>query len=941
MATLDQTIRLIFEGVDQTGAAIDSVTRGLGGVSSAVQGATAPLADFTTDILKFEAATVAAGVALVTYSAAVSQDFERAFREIATLIDVPLEGLEGFRDEILTFAQTSTQGLDEITAATYDTISAGVAWEDSLKAIGVAEKLAIAGNAELGDGLNALIPTLNAYGLGMEDAGRFSDILFTTVREGKTTLPELAASLSNVTTLAATAGVPFEEIGAAIATLTAGGAPTSKAITQITSALSAYIKPSSAAADLAESLGLEFNASSLASKGFAGSIQAAAQATGGSTEKMALLFGRVEGLSAALRISGTGADKMTASLDSMENATGNVDTAYGKMIGNLDTGASAGQVALVKLGDSFRDAFFNTKSSLTDITNAIANSLGGANFAGLLAQIQGFGDAIAATIAEVARNLPAALNAADLSGFESGISKVAAAFDRLFDGIDITTVDGLQAAIEKVGTAVDKLGSFTAATIDELKPFFELFGSFANSVIEADDGLFTFAGTIGGLLIATNTVLPVVDTLLLTFLAIGGTGGALAKGAAAIVAVGAAAKGAGVVLAGLASTAAGVATVGGALGFWAGSVLNEFDSVNEGARDLTDAIFGMEEEYDRALGDMVITAESLGIVRRSADTVGLGFEEAGRRLGKFELENKALITTLNTEQETIDRLTDSFADQGLVYDAATGEVKEFAGAIFSVATQTDIYNDALEKGKIITAQYTDETGKLVRVYKDVGGGAAEAKQSLGELLTGTLDSAQAFNQFAEDTGIAKDKILEFATELEKTKIETRAEIDISEIESKTEIAKAQIASIETIATAKIELNIAEVQANAQVATALIASIGEAATGTNENIRSVIDAISGLDKADELAFRKEQIFRKQLGIENDRAERQLTIQEELADAQINYYQESARRLRSGDALITINGDGLAPELEAFMFAVIRNVQLVVQQDQAGFLLGLPV
>ena len=938
---LQQTISLIFEGVDNTGQAIGGVLKGLDSVSSSTQQAVAPLANFTTSILKTEAALAGAGAALAVFSASVAQDFERSFREITTLIDAPTESLQDFRANILEYAQSSTDGLDEITQAIYSTISAGVAWEDSIKAVEAAQRLGLAGNASLNEGLEALIPTLNAYGAGMEEAERFSDILFTTVKNGRTTLPELASTLSNVTAIAATAGISFEEISAAIATLTAAGAPTAQAVDSIRAAITAYLKPSSEAASLAKELGIEFNASALSSKGLGGALQEAAAATGGSAEKMAILFGRVQALSGALTITGTGSEKFAASLSSAENALGATAAAGAKFAGTLDTGADALTVLLVKLGTPLLTAFVNSKAALTDMTNAIAEQIGaGGKLQVFVDLIQAFGERIEQVLVDVARNLPAALESADLSGFLRGIDQVADAVARLFDGVDITTVDGLRTAIEKVGTGFEKLGIFTGAAIDQIKPMLSLAADLANTIIEADGSLIAWVGTLGGVAVAANTVLPVINSLALGVLAFGGPAGALTKAGTALAGFGVAAKATGTALAAFATTTAGVVAAGAGLGYWLGKNLNDMYRFSDSVVDAVASLSGLDDEFENAIGPMRVTAETLGIVRKSAETVGLGFEEAGRALGKYELENAAVIKTLDIQTETNDRLTASFAEQGKIYDITTGQVRDFAGAVYDYATAQEVATAELEAGKRVIAQYTDESGKLVKVYEDIGGSAKEAKASLGELLTQSLDSAGAFNEFAEATGVAKDKILEFAKDIKVAEITAKADIDIADIESKTEIATAQIATLEKIAVAKVELNIAEVQANAEIASSLIAGISDVAAGTNENIRTVIEAIAGLDEADKLAFGKAQTFKQQLKLENERIDRSLELQERLTTAQIAYYQASTKRLRTGDALITVRGEGLEPHIKAIMFEILQEIQIEVNQQQAGFLLGLP-
>ena len=65
----------------------------------------------------------------------------------------------------------------------------------------------------------------------MIDAAKASDIMFTTVKLGKTNFDELSGSLFQVAPIASSLGVDFESVGAALADLTAKGTPTSVAAT--------------------------------------------------------------------------------------------------------------------------------------------------------------------------------------------------------------------------------------------------------------------------------------------------------------------------------------------------------------------------------------------------------------------------------------------------------------------------------------------------------------------------------------------------------------------------------------------------------------------------------------------------------------------------------------------------------------------------------------
>ena len=80
--------------------------------------------------------------------------------------------------------------------------------------------------------------------------------------------------------------------------------------------------------------------------------------------------------------------------------------------------------------------------------------------------------------------------------------------------------------------------------------------------------------------------------------------------------------------------------------------------------------------------------------------------------------------------------------------------------------------------------------------------------------------------------------------------------------------------------------------------------------------------------------------RQIDIENKNRESELKLQEKLVLAQVSMLEAKTEALRGGEGLITIQADGLEPELEAFMMAVLRRVQIKAAEDQSLYLLGLP-
>lgn len=288
-------------------------------------------------------------VASLKSASAQASEFGGKMAEVATLLD-DTSGIDGLTASARALAREFGTAPTEQAQALYDIISAGAsdaaAATDLLTA---ANKLAQGGVTDVKTAADGLTSILNAYGLEADESSRISDGLFAAMRAGKTTVGELSANLGQVTPIAAQAGVSFEEIAAATATLTKGGVSTSQAVTQLRGIISSVIKPSGEAAKVAEQLGLQFDVQALQAQGLSGFLQQVADKTGGNTEQMAVLFGQVEALGGALSLTGTQADDFSEVLDSVTNSAGETDK------------------AVAKIADSDQDKFEDLSAAFSDL----------------------------------------------------------------------------------------------------------------------------------------------------------------------------------------------------------------------------------------------------------------------------------------------------------------------------------------------------------------------------------------------------------------------------------------------------------------------------------------------------------------------------------------------------------------------------------------------
>ncbi len=282
-----------------------------------------------------------AGAALtgaLTLTAPITQfaTFEKELANVSTLVDTSAVNMEAYKKEIMALP-SALGSASELTRGLYQTISAGVAPGEAMKFLEKSARAAKAGLTDTFTAVDAGSTVINAFGMKADEAGTIFDLMFTAVKEGKTTFSELAGSVGKISPIAAAAGVSVQEMHAAIATLTKGGFATSEASSRLATALGAVVKPTAEAQEMAASLGLNFNASALAAQGLHGFLQDVKAATGGNVEQMAQLFGGMESLSVMLALTGEQSDEFTRVLGSMENAAGSTDEAFSKQTSTLSS----------------------------------------------------------------------------------------------------------------------------------------------------------------------------------------------------------------------------------------------------------------------------------------------------------------------------------------------------------------------------------------------------------------------------------------------------------------------------------------------------------------------------------------------------------------------------------------------------------------------------
>jgi TP901 family phage tail tape measure protein len=127
---------------------------------------------------------------------------------------------------------------------------------------------------------------LNSYGLATSEAADVSDILFKTVEKGVLTFSELSQNVGDAAATAALAGVSFDEIATALATMTKEGIITAEAATALNRFMQQSLNPLSKANKFIKKNAQESLSATLRTKGLAAAVKLVSEQSGGAADKL-------------------------------------------------------------------------------------------------------------------------------------------------------------------------------------------------------------------------------------------------------------------------------------------------------------------------------------------------------------------------------------------------------------------------------------------------------------------------------------------------------------------------------------------------------------------------------------------------------------------------------------------------------------------------------
>jgi hypothetical protein len=300
-------------------------------------------------------------------------------------------------------------------------------------------------------------------------------------------------------------------------------------------------------------------------------------------------------------------------------------------------------------------------------------------------------------------------------------------------------------------------------------------------------------------------------------------------------------------------------------------------------------------------------------------------------------------TSAQAAAELLDYIPGYDAQAGI--DRTTERVKILSGMLDeaqnSLAASSQKTRDAFDgQGAAV-----DNTKTRIGDYKKVIDGLPTEKKTTVSVLTKTdqeaLDAAHKTvkDKFAPGQKTTITTNLDGTTTIDTANKMAAAFPKEKKVEVKPEISPTALAEIKEKSAIiqksiewKAKVDIAQIESATKIMEAAFKSVDATVADTGKTLTSTY---ADLYKAGSDTNFVERMIRE----EGERRDRALDMQEDLVEAQTKNLDARTEAMRSGEAMIQIDGAGLQPHLEAFMFEILSAIQIRANAEGAQYLVGI--
>jgi TP901 family phage tail tape measure protein len=431
-----------------------------------------------------------AGAAIAAFGAAsvgAAAELNKSMGNIATLIPGQTERILELKNAMQDLGPALGKSTDDLSQGLYELMSSMGDTADNVKILEINARAAAAGLATTQDAINLTTAVTQTYGdTSAEAFQKVSDLAFQTVNLGKTTFPELSASIGRVAPLAKTTGVSMEEMFGIIAIGTKTLGNTSEVSTQISAAITALVSPTKDLSEAYDKMGVSGGEALIKQRGLIGALQDVSKAATDANKPLIDLLGRKEAWIIASAVAGSQAKDFAAGVDAMGKAVGASATAFDAQTQGISKASFqwsqwkvSAEVAAQKVGQAILDHLTPSLQAaaigFSDMGRSALASAGEIAQVALAVKTIGGGSAVTSLTT-------AFTGLSGATGATTGVVLLATAKLGLLVGAaalvtyTIDTMSGKLGAVE--GTMFKGLITPVAASIDAFKGLISVFNTF-------------------------------------------------------------------------------------------------------------------------------------------------------------------------------------------------------------------------------------------------------------------------------------------------------------------------------------------------------------------------------------------------------------------------------------------------------------------------------
>ena len=339
-------------------------------------------------------------------------DFQNSTQHLVTDAGESQSKLGMVRAGILNISTATGTAASSITDAMYHIESGGFHAQTALDMAKVAAEGAKVGGADLDTVSKTLVGTMNAYYGSTTNASNATqrstsmmEEMIATVGSGDMRMQDLASSLSSVAPLAASSGIAFNQVGAAIATMTAQGMTAQRSTNDLNNVIRNIVKPSAVASNEMRALGLNANqvSKNVGKQGLTGTLNEYTQAILKNSSNGMVTLGYMKQMSPAAQSLAQGILAGTISTGDLTTAVKGLNPEQAALIAKFKTAATsatglkqtyAGAMAALTGGATGLNVALmltgkNSKTFAADAANIAKQGKGAATLTNSWAAIQG------------------------------------------------------------------------------------------------------------------------------------------------------------------------------------------------------------------------------------------------------------------------------------------------------------------------------------------------------------------------------------------------------------------------------------------------------------------------------------------------------------------------------------------------------------------------